>query len=656
VKLGFAVIVALLAAPATAFAGGPTMTVRDVPLHAQRTLAVAAPQFNMVAAHWRGAGSVYFSTLTDRWSGWRRFDADGRIERGWHLGGLEWTPRARDIRFRTAGSITQLRAYYVDSPTEAVQGRRLQIANSPLVISRFSWQADESIRRAAPQYGDAVHFAVVHHTAGSNDYTPEQSAAIVRGIEIYHVKGNGWNDIGYNFLVDKYGQIFEGRYGGIDKAVVGAHAQGFNTDSVGVAILGSYGSTKPSAAAVKSLEALLAWKLDLAHVDPLSTLTWRSGGNPRYASGVPVFLRAVSGHRDTGFTDCPGNALYSMLPQIAKDVAALGGPKIYAPLAARNAEGQVRFTATLSAAQPWTVAVVDSAGAQVAQGSGSGTTIDWTWDGSAAPADRYTWTIASPNARSASGAIGSGVALAVQKLSATPAAVAPAEATTISYTLTAPATVTATLVGPSGETLSTLLTAAKPAGVQTLQFTPPPGLLNGLYTIALTAVAGAKTVAAAAPFVVDDILTGFTATPTSASFTLTRPPLAVTLEVRKGSSVVAAPTVLPASGPQTFTWTKPKDGAYEVVLAVTDDVGTFSRRVPLLVDATPPRVTVLSYRNMRFRVGEPSTLVLTTGGHTFKRVLRKPATTQFWLKAKPRRYVLTATDTAGNVTTVRYRG
>ena len=121
--------------------------------------------------------------------------------------------------------------------------------------------------------------------------------------------------------------MFEGRYGGVDKAVIGAHAEGFNTGSVGVAVLGSYGTSKISAAAKASLEQVLAWKLDLAHVDPLSTLTWKSGGNPRFASGVPVFLRAISGHRDTGFTDCPGNALYAELPQIAKDVSCARRPE-----------------------------------------------------------------------------------------------------------------------------------------------------------------------------------------------------------------------------------------------------------------------------------------------------------------------------------------
>ena len=133
-----------------------------------------------------------------------------------------------------------------------------------------------------------------------------QSPAIVRAIQLYHVKGNGWNDIGYNFLVDRFGQVFEGRYGGIERNVVGAHAEGFNTGSVGVSLLGEYSSLAVSQKARDALAALLAWRLDIAHVDPASTLSFISGGNARFPAGLPVFLRTVSGHRDAGFTDCPG--------------------------------------------------------------------------------------------------------------------------------------------------------------------------------------------------------------------------------------------------------------------------------------------------------------------------------------------------------------
>ena len=110
----------------------------------------------------------------------------------------------------------------------------------PPIISRLSWGANERIRRGSPQYTTSVRFAVVHHTAGSNRYSRSESAAIVRGIQAYHVKSNGWNDIAYNFLVDKYGQVFEGRFGGVTRNVVGAHAQGFNVGSVGVSLLGTY--------------------------------------------------------------------------------------------------------------------------------------------------------------------------------------------------------------------------------------------------------------------------------------------------------------------------------------------------------------------------------------------------------------------------------
>src|SRR5207237_7256922 len=194
------------------------------------------------------------------------------------------------IRYRLTGQVRRLRAYFVHTTAVAVPPRTLSIAGSPLIVPRLGWSANERIRRAPPRYAPAVRFAVVHHTAGSNTYSRAQPPAIVRAIEIYHVLGNGWNDIGYNFLVDKYGQVYEGRYGGIARNVVGAHAQGFNTGSVGVALIGSYGSTAPSVAAVRALAALLAWRLDLAHVDPRSSLTYLSGGNARFPAGTPVFL------------------------------------------------------------------------------------------------------------------------------------------------------------------------------------------------------------------------------------------------------------------------------------------------------------------------------------------------------------------------------
>ena len=327
----------------------------------------------------------------------------------------------------------------------------------------------------------------------------------------------------------------------------------------------------------------------------------------------------------------------------------------------------MRFTARLSVAQPWTVTILDSSGVEVAQGSGSGTAVDWTWDASAAPAGRYRWVIATPDARSATGTLGAIVALAVQKVAASPATVAPAETTTISYTLTVAANVTTTLVDPVGQTLSTLFAGQKPAGTQTLALTLPPGLANGSYAVVVAAAAGGKTATVTVPLLVDDILTGFTSSvargTATIGFTLARAPVELVFQVLRGTRVVAAPPLLPLpAGPQSLTWdgkladgSRAPDGSYALALVVTDDMGTFTRTANVTFDTVPPRVTVISYRNLLFRVSEPATLTLTVGVRRFTRTLTKPGTTQFWLKSKPAAYVLTATDAAGNATVVRYR-
>src|SRR6476469_1144148 len=268
---------------------------------------------------------------------------EGREPRGnggWDAGRPYWTGPSSRLQVRTSGRVTRVRAFYVWSPARKSRVRTLSKAGSPLIITRASWRADEKIRRRKkPAFADTLRFAVVHHTAGSNSYGRAQSASIVRGIDRYLVLANGWDDIGYNFLVDKYGQIFEGRWGGVDRNVVGAHAQGFNQGSVGVALMGTYDSTSITPAARAALVRLLAWRLDVAHVDPQSILSWRSTGNPKYPAGRMVTLRTISGHRDTGYTSCPGRQLYSELPSIARAVSQTGLPKMYFP-AATGAPGE----------------------------------------------------------------------------------------------------------------------------------------------------------------------------------------------------------------------------------------------------------------------------------------------------------------------------
>jgi hypothetical protein len=666
-------------APATAF-GGASLTMREVPLHGGRMLSAAAPQFDMVGLHWRGPGTVQFRTrsLEGRWSAWQRADpeaedlpnvgtAEARAARGWHVGNPYWTGPSDRIEYRLRGSVVRLRAYFVRSPEIRIPLRRVSLTGSPLLIDREAWGANEAIRRAPPNYAAALQFALVHHTAGTNSYTASQSAAIVRGIEVYHVKGNGWNDIGYNFLVDKYGQVFEGRYGGVDKPVIGAHAEGFNTGSVGVAMLGTYGSSAPPAVARTALANLLAWRLDIAHVDPKSTLTWVSGGNARFASGVPVFIRAVSGHRDTGFTTCPGAALYAQLDAIARQAESAGLPKLYAPSVRGALGGQVRFRARLSEPLPWTVTITDATGNIVASGTGTSQDIDWTWDAATVLQGSYTWTIAAGDTVfPAVGTLGAkAVALAISSVTALPRTITPngdgqTDSSVISYTLSAPATVTATLRGPDGSDLSVLFSQKKRPGKQSFRFAAT-GIADGNYEIVLSANDGRTTVTSVVPVLVDRTVRGFTTTAAispngdgvadelTLSFELTRA-ASVWVDIAQAGKTLASVYSgdLPV-GPQTFAWspTGLKDGKYGAVLTALNDVGTVVHTVLFRIDTVAPELRALSFRGLRFRVSEAATVRLTLNGKLVTRAVR--AGVFSFHAARVRRVRIVAQDAAGNV-------
>jgi hypothetical protein len=152
------------------------------------------------------------------------------------------------------------------------------------VISRAEWGADESIRRGSPSYTSTVKVGFVHHTASSNDYSAAQAAAMVRGIYAYHVKSNGWSDIGYNVLVDRYGRAYEGRAGGVDRFVLGSHTGGFNVDSFGVSLLGDFSTVPPSEETMATVSQVLAWKLGSAYRDPRgkAVLTSAGGGTSKH--------------------------------------------------------------------------------------------------------------------------------------------------------------------------------------------------------------------------------------------------------------------------------------------------------------------------------------------------------------------------------------
>ncbi|QSR30021.1 hypothetical protein CFI00_05740 [Nocardioides sp. S5] len=179
-------------------------------------------------------------------------------------------------------------------------------AAQPTVFSRAQWGADESIRnKSALRYG-SISAGFVHHTVNANDYTEAQVPAILRSIYAYHVKSRGWSDIGYNFLVDRFGRIWEGRFGGIDKPVVGAHTLNYNDYAFAMSAIGNFDTVQPPDVMLRAYGALFAWKLSLHGVNPAST---------SQKVGRSTFP-AINGHRDAGSTACPGRYLYAKLAVI----------------------------------------------------------------------------------------------------------------------------------------------------------------------------------------------------------------------------------------------------------------------------------------------------------------------------------------------------
>jgi len=206
----------------------------------------------------------------------------------------------------------------------------------PPIIARRAWAQGVAVPKVAPEYG-AVRMAFVHHTENPNGYAASEVPAMLRAIYVFHRYVKGWDDIGYNFVVDLYGRIFEARAGGIDEPVVGAHAGGYNLVSTGIAVLGSFMAVPISTAARGALEALLAWKLSLHGVPAEGSVTVRvnpaGASYSRFPANARVSLPRVAGHRDGDATDCPGNVLYGELPAIRSAVARLAPNPTRATLA-----------------------------------------------------------------------------------------------------------------------------------------------------------------------------------------------------------------------------------------------------------------------------------------------------------------------------------
>jgi N-acetylmuramoyl-L-alanine amidase-like protein len=277
---------------------------------------------------------VEFRTRRDGepWTGWAEVDNGDPVWAG-HSDQVQ--VRARD--FRPSGELYYVNTSGTDSTAHrlltgarsAIHGAFVSVAATPLagaqplkppVVSREQWGASSCPPRTGPSYGK-VKATVIHHTVNTNSYTSTDAPGMVLAICRFHRNGNGWNDIGYNALVDRYGVIYEGRAGGLENAVVGAHAQGFNSLTAGFAVIGDFRSVQFPVEAVASLKKLIAWKLfTIGRKQPKQKVKLRSGGGSlsRYPKGKSLKTWRVTYHSKLGKTDCPGSAGRKQITGIRK--------------------------------------------------------------------------------------------------------------------------------------------------------------------------------------------------------------------------------------------------------------------------------------------------------------------------------------------------
>ena len=344
--------------PADALLGKPSARGAGVVSHPLR----APKRFNLVGMTWTRDGrepGIAVRTRTDEgsWSRWSTLHAqpedgpDPGVEpaaRG--ASAPSWVGRADWVQYRVSERPRGLRLHFVNVRGDATAADRARsavrrVANAgvaslaglaqtvgaraaapvPAIVPRSAWGAADCRPRTGPDFGE-VRAAFVHHTVNLNDYSREEAPSVVLGICRFHRNTNGWNDIGYNFVVDRFGTIYEGRAGGIDQAVVGAQAEGYNTQSTGIANLGTFSTVRQSPQALGSMARLIRWKLPIHGVPTAgpATLVSAGGSSNRYPAGRSVRLQRVIGHRDTGATSCPGDALYSQLPELRRLVGNLG--------------------------------------------------------------------------------------------------------------------------------------------------------------------------------------------------------------------------------------------------------------------------------------------------------------------------------------------
>jgi hypothetical protein len=301
-----------------------------------RSPVLRAPRrFDLVGLRWASRAAPHIDLRArkrgGRWTKWTHVpsnpddapDAGMRERTPRGFSAPVWTGDADYVQYRLSRRVPGLRLHFVSVDQRAERARsaaRRQATapgGPPAIQPRAAWGAEDCEPRGAPDYGE-VHAALVHHTVSANEYAAEEVPSIVLSICRYHRNSNGWNDIGYNFVVDKFGTLWEGRAGGIDQAVIGAQAQGYNSQTTGIAAIGTHSSLPATAPMLDALAALIRWKLPLHGAPTQGDAVLTSGGGSvnRYRAGTQVTMNRISGHRDGNSTECPGEALYAQLPDL----------------------------------------------------------------------------------------------------------------------------------------------------------------------------------------------------------------------------------------------------------------------------------------------------------------------------------------------------
>ncbi len=663
--LAVAVFVALVA-PAAADAAGSVRVIK-VPLKAASSPSARANPttaarwtilksirvkggFSLAGVHWRGTRNARLEVRSahakGRFGAWQPLDradlanANERRRNAPWMSEAAWFGSSARLQIRVRGRVRDLRAIVVKpGPDPTLRGTVRANAAQPAIVPRAGWGADEKLRKGPPVIAPRVLAAVVHHTATPNGYASTQVAGIIRSLYLYQTRGNGLADLAFNYLVDAQGRVYEGRYGGIDRNVVGSHTAGFNTGTIGIALIGNFTRSSPAARQVQSLNTLLAWRLDLGHIDPKARVTLTSEGNERHAKGKQVSFPTIFAHRDAGSTDCPGDGAYSKMGQIRAAVAAAGDLKVLSPSVTPGTISSpfkpIRFRARLTKSSAWRVLVLTTGGATVARFEGAGATVDAMWNGTVLGGgglprtDLLRWRIEAGTARPAEGGFDGTVAggggsgpkatAAVDGVAAGPPVIVGASVGKVVWRQIKAATVQVLVMTMAGDGV-VILRAPTPlaAGPKELFWNGrrADGTLvpSGHYKYVIRSqLPGAALETASANVDFRRQAGAFTVSPgispngdgtlevAAMSFSRNEPGDAQ-IRLFRGSKLVKNLALLydQAPGPFTYRWTGRgvPDGVYKVQLLVAGAGGPLDFQVPMVIDTHAPTIRRVGVRKI----------------------------------------------------------